>query len=358
MLLRMAWSAVLSRSVSDAAPSHGEVRLPALDQRRMRLILLRRGLQDRNELGSAAMARLACRLQAFLERSGVPREPEPLPAYDLSSGSPMEFHGEFVRPQRPVVIRGFHARAMRWSVEWLVQRHGDQRVSLTDSEGATFEGRIRDLEAVAPNGGPFYMRINNGFFVEQPELLADLNLDAWSPWVRRESPRAASLFASVMPGTGTLLHCGGNLNTFMLLEGRKRWTLVDPSYFLLVYPYLSHTNNFQLSLITDAERTALWPLFRFCPRYTVDLEAGDCLLVPTWWYHSTRNLVPRTLAVAVRWQPYQNGEACTNRLYQFLCAVANRVEPGVKGGHQDSAELIGTGAAQATWGLDARKTSA
>jgi hypothetical protein len=148
-----------------------------------------------------------------------------------------------------------------------------------------------------------------------------------------------------------MLHCAGNLNTFLLLEGRKRWVLIDPSHLLLVYPYLSRTNNFQLSLVqgeTDGEGL---PLFRYCPRTAVDLQAGDCLLVPSWWYHCVRNLDARTLAIAVRWSPFLRGEVCTNSLFRFLHEAVCRVEPGVQGIHRGILEYVVKQEGGSSWGL-------
>ncbi len=350
-LLRMACAATLGPSVSEAGST--ALALPFATQRLVRLILLGRGMWDSNPLGSRAMARCARRLFFHLERTAVPCAAQPLPVFDLAGADPDEFYAAYVQPQRPVLLRGFTKRA-RWSVDWLLENFGEREVKLSSTGGINFDARVADLESPAPDGGPLYLHNYNEPFRQDPKLADELGVQALGALVRRERPMVQALFASVHAGTRTPLHCAGNLNTFLLLEGRKRWCFIDPSFLVLLYPYLSHTNSFQTTLITDEldhDAHDRWPLFRFCPRYTVDLEAGDVLLSPTWWYHSIENLTARTLAVAVRWKPYLHGEVTTNRLFRLLDTVANRSTPEANGPHQDTSEQIHSAAARACWGL-------
>jgi hypothetical protein len=352
-LAPLALSGVLGRSVSQSEPCLGKIPFPPLDQRLMRAILLLRGVYDSNDLGRKTMARCAQRLLERLQREVSPRDADPLPSVQWSECDPAHFYDRFVKHQQPVVIKGAPTKTSHWSIDWLVANHGDQEASLMDTDGGIFDGgKIRDLLETAPNGGPFYIHNHSAFFQESPEYRADLCQAQFAALLRRNAPIAAGIFASIRSGTRSFMHCANNLNTFTLLEGRKRWTLVDPNYFLLVYPFLSHTNNFQLALVTGDDKDDL-PLYRYCPRYTVELEPGDCLMIPPFWYHGIENLCARTLAVAVRWMPHQRGEDLTNTLFRFLDGAANRDEPGNKGAHQDSSELVGTGAARSSWGLPA-----
>lgn len=349
---RLAWNGVVSPSVSQAEPSHPLEVLSGLDQRLMRLVLLLRGLSDSNSLGTRTLSACSRRMLARLEEQASPAEPAPVPIVSWSDGVDALYEN-WVRLQRPVVIRGLPAGAWRWTVEWLLREHGDTRTELVDSASVTFENkRLRDLETPAPDGGPFYVHNHIQVFLDVPQRLLDVPLELLARLVRREVPRTASLFVSVRPGTGSLLHCANNLNTFMMIEGRKRWVLVDPSHLLLVYPYLSHNNLYQLSLVRKEDDADRLPLYRYCPRQVVDLEPGDCLLVPSWWYHSVTNLEARTLAAAVRWMPFQRGEVCTNALFRFLVeATPSRVTPGVRPLFEDVVEDSGTDVGRACWGL-------
>jgi len=351
LLGRLAWHGVLSPSVSQAEPSHPLEVLSGVDQRLMRLVLMLRGLSDSNALGTRTLAACARRTLARLEREARPAEPVPVPVVSWSEGVDALYE-HWVRRQRPVVIRGLPAGAWRWTVEWLLREHGDTPATMVDSASVTFENkRLRDLETPAPDGGPFYVHNHIQVFLDEPQRLLDVPLELLARLVRREVPRTASLFVSVKPGTGSLLHCANNLNTFMMIEGRKRWVLIDPSHLLLAYPYLSHVNFYQLSLVRKEEDTERLPLYRYCPRQVVDLQPGDCLLVPSWWYHSVTNLEPRTLAAAVRWMPFQRGEVCSNALFRFLAEAAPRLSPGVRPAFQEVVEDTGTHVGRACWGL-------
>ena len=339
--------------MSNSAPSQGELPLPAISQRMLRMILFLRGLCDRNGLGTNAAAWCTRRMLARLENEASPCQPDELPSLSWGAVEPAEFYARHVQLQRPVLLKGFPFRRDVWSIPSLIGKYGEHPATLIDDTGASFEGHIRDLNEASPSGGPFYMHNHFQLLRDVPELLSGLAMDQLAGLVRREAPNTIGLFASARFGTNSIMHAADNMNTFLLLEGRKRWTLVDPSYFLLTYPFFSHTNIFQLSLIRNAEVDESLPLFRYCPRYSVELEPGDCLLVPTWWYHSVRNLDSRTLALAVRWAPHRTGEVHPNALFRFLSLAARRVEPGERGIHQDSSHLVSTGLARSSWGLPA-----
>lgn len=351
-LARMGWNSVLRHSVCESQPRWPAVPLPPLDQRLMRLVLLLRGLHDDNDVGRRTLVACARRALEHLERTARPAEPEPLAVHTWGPRSEATLYDEFVRTQRPVVIRGLPAEMWRWTVDWLVGKHGHVSATLVDKDSASHAGRrIRDLETTAPNGGPLYLHNHFQVFQESPEELDAVPLELLSRIVRRPVPKTTALFASVREGTGSVLHCANNYNTFFMLDGRKRWVLIDPGHLLLVYPILSNSNFYQLSLVRREEDVETLPLYRYCPRYVIDLDPGDCLLVPTWWYHSVRNLCARTLACAVRWPAFLPGETCTNFLYRFLVEIAPRHPPGARPIHQEGVSDVGTGAARRAWGL-------
>ena len=103
----------------------------------------------------------------------------------------------------------------------------------------------------------------------------------------------------------TYMHCANNVNMFFNIEGRKKWILVDPEFSLCVYPstFFRNTAAF-LSLIKAPSKAATeiprFPLYAYCPKYEVDLEEGDVLFIPCWWWHSVDTLTPATLSIAQR----------------------------------------------------------
>lgn len=353
--LRMLALGLWGTSLSQGESALGDVALDPIAQRRMRWFLFKRGMLDDNAHASEAMARAAQRVTEKLRRTGRVQEPQEVPRFDLRTGDPAELYERYVRLHRPVLLEGYESRSQSWTVEWLIENYGDRAAPLKDTDGVNYDGKIRDLLDVAPNGETYYLLNYNDLLLEETDLRQDLGLEVLAPLLRRSAPRSGSLFVGMHKGSGTRLHCAGNFNTFLNLEGVKRWTLVDPRHVLLTYPYLSHTNNFHLTLIEDAEVCAesdRWPLFRYCPRYQIDLQPGDCLIVPTWWLHGIRNLTERTMGIALRWDGRNKGDLHPMWLFEFLERAALRLVEGNKGAFQDNTELVGTASARACWGLE------
>lgn len=77
-------------------------------------------------------------------------------------------------------------------------------------------------------------------------------------------------------------HAEPGTNWFAQVVGRKRWDLMDPKDSALMMPFLETTTVFRT---TDMAR--MNELHYRLPLRTVDLEAGDLLFNPDWWWHRT-----------------------------------------------------------------------
>jgi hypothetical protein len=288
----------------------------------------------------------------------------------MRTGSREEFIERFLNTNTPVVVKGL-SDVEHWSIDWLLRNYGDTNVLFTDlASGKHYEAPLRDIDKPGECGAQPYLHNCGRLFDQYPHLIRDLALDKLRP-VEGDS-FAQQVFVGTRKGTGSPFHCAANVNLFYQLEGSKRWTIVHPEYLFLLYPYLSRGNWYQTSLVGMPGRGRDYadvPLFKYCPRLTVDLEKGDVLLSPSWWYHAVDNLTERSLAVATRWR--QPGQLDSNRLYNFLylhprniVTVAARVMkfamgqgPGLQAlfegdAHDEAAEDLATGAARRAWGLD------
>lgn len=81
-------------------------------------------------------------------------------------------------------------------------------------------------------------------------------------------------------------------NLFLQLSGRKRFELFRPCDHANLYPRGTKDPGApHVSLIEDTERVspATFPLFREAGerKLTVELAAGDALLLPRWWWHQS-----------------------------------------------------------------------
>ena len=363
---------LLFRPISET-PAVNNVPLPRLPMIWLKGILLLRGLIGSNFILSAVAARQARKVLAHLETHGEPALDRPVPVYDMRSGSREEFIERFVKPNTPVVLKGL-SDVEHWSIDWLLRNYGDTNVLFTDlASGKHYEAPLRDIDSPGKSGEVPYLHNCGRVFDQYPHLIRDLGLDRLRP-VEADS-FAQQLFVGTKRGTGSAFHCAGNVNLFYQLEGSKRWTLVHPEYMFLLYPYLSRRNWYQSSLVglpgVDRDYADV-PLFRYCPRVTVDLQKGDVLLSPSWWYHAVENITERSLAVATRWR--DPAQLDSNRLYNFLyvsprnlAIIAGRVlrfaagcGPGVQtlfegDAHDGAAEDFVTGAGRQAWGLEGRR---
>ena len=358
------------RSIS-ATETEENVPLPRLPMFWLKAILVLRGLVGNNFIFKEAAARQAAKVLEHLKTHGVLAQDRAVPVYDMRTGSREDFIARFATANTPVVVKGL-SDVEHWSIDWLLRTYGDTTVLFTDLTTAkSYEGQLREIAVPNESGEVPYLHNSGRFFEQHPHLLRDLALDKLQ-LVEGDS-FAQQLFVGMKRGSGSPFHCAGPVNLFYQLEGVKRWTFVHPEYSFLLYPYLSRMNTYQTSLVgfPDIGRDyAEVPLFRYCPRFSVDLQKGDVLLSPSWWYHAVENRTERTLAVATRWP--NAGQADSNRLYNFLYFHPRRIPtligqvikfaagrgPGAQtlfegGAHDDAAADVASGDARRAWGLKA-----
>ena len=218
---------------------------------------------------------------------------------------------ECIRAQKPTVIKNFQFKAKAWTVDQLLKEYGEKEFLLTQT-GNTFKNKqLREIQ-----GNELYLA-NSGRFTENiPNFLAHFApISCKGLWTRadQQKPRYLTtyqIFMSDHPELGTPCHndLSGDCNLFFQIEGRKKWTLIDPNFTLLIYPVLPPEPFYGESLIDqyDMKPDPRARLFQYCPRQEVTLDPGDVLLIPPYYWHSVRNIDSRTLAVATRWRHQHN----------------------------------------------------
>jgi len=238
-------------------------------------------------------------------------ETQPVPECDVNAEdfSYEQFFEKYVKRPHPVVLRGFGKSLPAFdtfTVDDFLNSFGDEEVLLKTPERDGVHGNLRDIK----NPGT-YLHNSEAIFARHPELIDALKLDRMKAFacnrLANDHPLFGKLpvqmFVGATRGTGTPFHCANGYNWFFQLEGRKKWTFVDPKWIGLMVPGLNRGALYQTSAITDPNTVLdkYKPLWRVVPRYEVVLESGDVLLNPPWWWHCIENMSAKSLACATRW---------------------------------------------------------
>lgn len=226
----------------------------------------------------------------------------------------------------PFIIKDFlnETKALQtWTVDYLTDIAGLTQVSYSIAKPGTDTTPITSttlIDAIKKQHN--YIHNTSQIFKEHPRLLEELDLnrlkDFFHPLAFCAVPHL--FLGNTQPGIPLVLHAANETNGFMMIEGKKRWTLIDPKYSFALRAQLSHSAR---NAYTDIQHDACdfnyfekdHPLFNRTPKYISTIEAGDLLVFGPWWWHMVDNLTTTTIAVATRWVPRKRN----------LCAVGNPI---------------------------------
>jgi hypothetical protein len=248
-----------------------------------------------------ALKPLEMSLLADAKKAGVPKPRMiPIPEFDWQNQPPEKFIEDFVRKPFPVVLRGFSkGRPVMdmYKFDNILAKYGEETALLTKKSKDGFEGKLKEVR-----DPEVYCHNSEFLFVKYPELQAALELERMNPYSDGKLSAYCQLFIG-RQGTGSPFHCAAVWNWFHQLDGKKTWWFVDPNHSLYLYPFnrmgqLATTSHCSFP---DQYNKEAYPLFEYCPFYQVDLEPGDVLWVPPWWWHAVKNTTQESVAVASRW---------------------------------------------------------
>ena len=222
----------------------------------------------------------------------------PLPEYDWKNGNPKDFMEKFVKTPQPVVLRGFALQSdavKKWTFDYILEKCGEVEVNLT-SATEDWIGKLKEVR-----DPKIYCANADAPFKACPELTDDLGIPKLQPYLNRRN--TWNQFFIGQKSTGSGYHCAGIWNFFHMVEGKKKWVFVDPEYTWMLYPSMITSAMAYGSLVSFPWKADLsyYRMYKYCPRFWVDLEPGDVLLNPPWWWHAIDNLTPTSIAVATRW---------------------------------------------------------
>ncbi len=245
--------------------------------------------------------------------------PRPLDALAPGPGLDDQFRSHFAA-QRPAVIRGLlhGASGFRpWDFDAFLAAHGDEEVTLACPALDGYAGALRELQVPG-----VYLHNSEILVRRHPRLLLDAGFDLVARTLARElrSIGVVQLFAGRRQ-TGSVWHCAGGMNLFLMLTGRKRWRFIDPADSPLLFPRTQGLGRSTYYFSDSGAASAAYRdyaalLGEGTPRHDEDLQArafarcqvqevvlepGDVLFVPAWWWHDVENLGEASIGMATRW---------------------------------------------------------
>jgi hypothetical protein len=210
----------------------------------------------------------------------------------------------------------------RWTPDYLGEHYGQYELPLAEGKDQRLKGKIADVVADIRSGRPRGLYIHNvaNLFNDHPELEQQLELDPLVSVAGQCRTMGLQLFMGGAQ-TGTSWHCASGMNWFIQVHGRKRWYMSHPKVSPWIYAKMHKSGSFCGSPVPhEGQREQIladYPLYEHVPVFYTDLEPGDVLYVPPWWWHAITNLSDSTIAVATRWQTMQGGLPEGNLLFRL-----------------------------------------
>jgi len=225
-----------------------------------------------------------------------------------------EFTERYFEPDRPVIIRG---AAHDWTFERVREIYGERTISI-DGVAQEFSAQNTVAELV---GGILGQKPHQKFYSQHcldddwgNDLIRGLIGDAWFP-----TPQTKYLWLGSHDAGGIGLHQDdGYRNLLIQAVGRKHCVLIPPSEAHLLamtslcsdaYPEFPFGYDSFRSQATrwPGRRSASdidweqFPQLRRATAFVGVLKPGECLFIPTSWFHLI-SILEANLSISVRWE--------------------------------------------------------
>lgn len=207
-----------------------------------------------------------------------------------------DFQDNYMKPQRPVIIKHFYGKDApiysKWTFDYFKKELGHIRVGVYDKEGQQRKddrsykstndfmnfGEYLDLIQRQPTSQRLFLF---NIFKHKKELRDDFRFPDLADNVFRFMPLA--FFGG--EGSLTRIHQDMDMSNVFLTEvaGKKRVVLFDPKYsdLLYRYPFGVHT-----SIDINHPDYDRYPGLHKVKGYDCFIEAGDTIFMPAgWWHH-------------------------------------------------------------------------
>lgn len=218
-------------------------------------------------------------------------------------------HDEFLAAcdnfQKPLIVRGWFAGSeatKQWNPDGLTKHVGSIEIPCVIRDSKKFNKdrvtmTVKEYCDRVRRGEQVYLSGEMSLTKPGSPLLPQLELDRFDEETQAmlEMTRLY-VFGGVSTNTGTAMHCGEYASLFYCVAGKKRWKMLRPDYTPVMNPIAS--KMYSRLILADGydgceEITDLvkyWSQYEFLPHYVGDIEAGDLIVVPGWWWHHVENL--------------------------------------------------------------------
>ena len=268
-------------------------------------------------------------IQKSYQNIDLPKgEIRPISVFDWKKDDISLFTDKLYLEQKPILFKNFLPNDedyCEWDFDKFLNDFGNEDTVLTCPVFDGFRGKLKEIDVPG-----VYVQNTEDLLNRNPTLYKQMGLGGLVNSIAGNFlfSGITQLFAG-KKSTGTWWHCAGGMNFFLMLNGSKKWTFIDPAYSPFVFPitegkgktmyYLSsvvdrsevykssksklgavdtaNMDEYEQSEVTDLMRT----MFDSCPKYEVILEPGDVLYNPAWWWHEVQNITEQSIGVATRW---------------------------------------------------------
>ncbi|KAL0490518.1 bifunctional peptidase and arginyl-hydroxylase [Acrasis kona] len=229
-----------------------------------------------------------------------------------------QFYKKSVTKAIPTLMKGYAKQFkayQNWKTdEYIKQQIGHIPIRVETSKDNHYSGDRSKIVFTSFNFGDFLDRYSDPNR-DINYYLAQTNMNTFEP-LHKDFPPFPKIFGEYMKhdvtqlwfgagGQVTPMHNDENENLLCQIYGKRIFTLIEPIFNDVLYVDTEVTNVYTRvdPLKPDYEK---YPLFKQARQYQVHVEAGDCIYLPTYWYHRVESAPGRNVAINWWYMPYSN----------------------------------------------------
>ena len=234
-----------------------------------------------------------------------------------------EFFQKTQKLTRPVLISGLTSiwKTNQWGIDYLIQKSGHHtiQVYISNQKGewisnpcyheikfGDFLKTLKDFSKKNENEEIYYAHYN--LWKTLKELHEDIVLPSF---LKRIKEKKKGFYTGIWIGSQikTQLHFDLTCNLNLQIWGQKEYLLYPPTNIKNYYPY-KHYPLHTVSQISEPKKVDFqkYPNFNKQKPYCIQLNPGDAVFMPAYWWHSMTSEKGPNLTLSFHWRrwPWEN----------------------------------------------------